>query len=271
MCLTVLEYLISCFGTARAGGTVNALNIMYRKAEIKQIVNDAGSKILITTPELAAIVLEIKDQLPSLKQIILTGRSFNQLLEKSSDAAPAVKLQGDDNMFLAYSSGTTGHPKGVILIYGAILPQGLGSANQLSLTNEDRRITSLPLFHLYGGGVILGGALVAGACLIVHPRFDAAKMLSNVAQARVNIIAGVPTMFADFNTLPENIIRKYHLACLDFGISAAPFFSPGLSTSRDYLRLRSWIFTGLPKPAAVSWVITGTGRGARVCGGSLPV
>lgn len=221
-----IEYIISCFGTARAGGTVNTLNIMYRKAEINHIVNDAGSKILITTPELASIVLEIKDELPSLEQIILTGDPFNQLLEKSSDAAPAVKLRGDDNMLLAYSSGTTGHPKGAVLTHGAILAQGIASANQLSLTYGDRIITSLPLFHLYGGVVILGGALVAGACLIVHPRFDAEKMLSNVAQARVNIIAGVPTMFNYFNTLPENIIRKYDLACLDFGISAGSVLFP---------------------------------------------
>ncbi len=221
-----LELLISLYGTAKAGGTINALNSMYKKAEINYIVNNSGSKIMITTPELAGNVLEIKDELPLLERIILTGDPFNQFLEKGSDATPAVELRAEDNMFLAYSSGTTGNPKGVVLTHGGISANAVATANRLGLSCTDKIITSLPLFHLYGGNVLLGGAMVAGACLIVHPRFDAEKILSSVAQARVNIIAGVPTMFAYFNALPENVIQKYDLACLDFGLSAGSVLFP---------------------------------------------
>lgn len=221
-----LEYLISCYGVAKAGGTVNALNTMFKKAEIKYIVNNAGSEIMIATPELAANVLEIKDELPLLKEIILTGDPFNQLLEKGSESPPAVDIQPDDNMLLAYSSGTTGNPKGVVHTHFSASAQAIGTANRLGLTYTDKIITSLPLFHLYGGNIILGGAIVAGACLVVHPRFDAEKILSSVAQHRVNIIAGVPTMFAYFNAVPENVIQKYDLACLDFGVSAGSILFP---------------------------------------------
>jgi long-chain acyl-CoA synthetase len=215
-----LEYLVSCYGVAKAGGTVNPLNTMFKKAEIKYIVNDAGSEILLATPELAEKVLEIKDELPVLKQVILTGDQFNRLLAKGSETAPAVDLQGDDNMFLAYSSGTTGNPKGVVHTHATASAQAIGTANRLGLTYNDKIISSLPLFHLYGGNIIMGGAIVAGSCLIVHPRFDAEKILSDVAKNRYNVIAGVPTMFAYFNALPENVIQKYDLACLDFGVSA---------------------------------------------------
>lgn len=221
-----LEYLVSCYGVAKAGGTVNPLNTMFKKAEIKYIVNDAGSEILITTPELADNVLEIKDELPLLKQVILTGDQFNRLLEKGSETPPKVDLQGHDNMFLAYSSGTTGNPKGVVHTHGTASAQAIGTANRLGLTYNDKIITSLPLFHLYGGNIILGGAIVAGSCLIVHPRFDAEKILSDVAKNRLNVIAGVPTMFAYFNALPESAIQKHDLACLDFGVSAGSILFP---------------------------------------------
>ena len=264
-----LEYLISCYGVAKAGGTVNALNTMFKKAEIKYIVNDAGSELMIATPELAENVLEIKDELPLLKQVILTGEAFNQLLEKGSESPPAVDIQPDDNMLLAYSSGTTGNPKGVVHTHFSASAQAIGTANRLGLTYNDKIITSLPLFHLYGGNIILGGAIVAGACLVVHPRFDAEKILSSVAQRRINIIAGVPTMFAYFNAVPENVIQKYDLACLDFGVSAGSILFPKVFYDfKELYALPSWIATGLPKPPAIYRAIINTAKkcpGRRAC------
>jgi long-chain acyl-CoA synthetase len=199
---------------------------MFKKAEIKYIVNDSGSEMLITTPELVSNVSEIRDELPLLNEIILTGEAFNNLLEKGSESPPAVDIQPDDNMFLAYSSGTTGNPKGVVHTHFSAAAQAIGTANRLGLSYNDKIITSLPLFHLYGGNIILGGAIVAGSCLVVHPRFDAEKILSSMAKYRVNIIAGVPTMFAYFNAVPANVINKYDLACLDFSVSAGSILFP---------------------------------------------
>ena len=71
-----LEYIIACYGVAKAGGVVNPLNTMFKSAEIKYIVNDSGSKIMVTTPELAGTVLDIKHELPLIEDMILTGDEF---------------------------------------------------------------------------------------------------------------------------------------------------------------------------------------------------
>ncbi len=76
-----LEYIITCYGAAKAGGVVNPLNTMFKSAEIKYIANDSGSRVLVTTPALADTVMEIKHELPLIENVILTGDAFNKLLE----------------------------------------------------------------------------------------------------------------------------------------------------------------------------------------------
>ena len=212
--------------TDRFARRVNPLNTMFRSSEIKYIVNDSKSKILVTTPELVDTVTEIKHDLPLIENIILTGNAFYKLLEESSDASPKVDIQGGDNMFLAYSSGTTGKPKGVVHTHRSATGQAVGSAIRLSLTDSDKIVSALPSFHLYGGNVILGGSIVAGACLIIHPRFDPERILSSVAECGANMVSGVPTMFAYLNDLPLSTISKYNLTSLVYCVSAGSILPP---------------------------------------------
>lgn len=260
-----LEYLISCYGVAKTGGVINPLNTMFKKSEIKYIVNDATSKIIITTPDLYANVAEVKDDLPYLKNIILTGEQFDNFIQNASESSPGVDIQPQDSMYLAYSSGTTGNPKGVVHTHFSTAAQAIGTANRLGFSHNDKIVTALPLFHLYGGNIILGGAIVAGSCLIVHNRFDAERILSSVEKYKANIIAGVPTMFAYLKDLPINVIGNRKHMSLDFCVSAGSILSSkNYSEFKDIYGIRILDCYGITEAAGN---LTGNYRyGAEVIG-----
>jgi malonyl-CoA/methylmalonyl-CoA synthetase len=96
---------------------------------------------------------------------------------------------------LCYTSGTTGSPKGALLTHGNVLasPEALRIAWRWS--PDDRLVLALPLFHMHGLGVGLHGSLLAGASIVLQPRFDADAVLDAARAERATLFFGVPTMY----------------------------------------------------------------------------
>jgi len=100
---------------------------------------------------------------------------------------------------------------------------------ELSLTGDDVYYTALPLFHIFGGAVVMGTTMQAGATLTLSARFDARETLEVIARDKATVMAGVPTMYnamlhvgdveADFSglrlclsggaALPEEVLRAF--------------------------------------------------------------
>lgn len=96
---------------------------------------------------------------------------------------------------IAFTSGTTGRPKGAILTHGNLL----ACAKSLNLAwrwnSEDRLILGLPLFHIHGLGVGINGTLCAGSSAILLPKFEPALVSRSIEQLSPTMFFGVPTMY----------------------------------------------------------------------------
>ncbi len=96
---------------------------------------------------------------------------------------------------IIYSSGTTGRPKGIVLGHRQLLANARLTMNVLGYGPEDRFLTLLPSFHLFGYSFdFLYSGLVRG-CLVTLPAFDADEALEMIKRHRITVLAGVPTMF----------------------------------------------------------------------------
>jgi long-chain acyl-CoA synthetase len=97
---------------------------------------------------------------------------------------------------LIYTTGTTGHPKGVMLTHRNLLFIAAVSSTLRGLAPQDRACGVLPISHVYGLASVMLGTLYAGACLYLAPRFSAAAMLRAITDDRLTILQGVPAMYA---------------------------------------------------------------------------
>ena len=99
-----------------------------------------------------------------------------------------------DPAVLAYSSGTTGEPKAVLLSGGAVASSSATYAELFGSTPQMRTAVAVPLFHNTGFVDGLGHALVCGGAVDLMRRFDANAVASGLASGRYNFFIGVPTM-----------------------------------------------------------------------------
>ncbi|UCE76923.1 MAG: AMP-binding protein, partial [Gammaproteobacteria bacterium] len=142
------------------------------------------------------------------------------------DAASA-ELDTDDAINIQYTSGTTGFPKAVVLSHHNILNNAYFSARAMHFTERDRLAVPVPFYHCFGMVLANLLCLSAGACLVLPcEHFDAAAVLTAIAQERCSAVHGVPTMFIAMLEHPE--FTSFDLSSLRTGIMAGAPCPPAL-------------------------------------------
>lgn len=124
------------------------------------------------------------------------------LLAGSEAAWPAVQPGRRDPGLLLFTSGSTGHPKGVLLSHGGLMNNARGVLAHTGLTPADRLLHVMPLHHTNALNNQVFAPLLAGACVALAGRFRAEDMPGLLQAWRPTIITGVPTMYARMLDLP---------------------------------------------------------------------
>lgn len=198
-----LEYLITYFAVARIGAVAVPFNILYKAAEIKYIVNNAEACVMVASQkEAQENVIGIREQLPSLKKLIIVGEKaiydtllFSDLLKEEKDSLEIVSCEPDDILTILYTSGTTGNPKGAMLTHNNYCQQAdLNACYILHINDQDLMLTAAPYCHIFFVSTVLG-PMYKGATVVVMPRFSPEMALEVISNYKVTHFAGVPTMY----------------------------------------------------------------------------
>ncbi|MCK4394679.1 AMP-binding protein, partial [Candidatus Bipolaricaulota bacterium] len=100
-----------------------------------------------------------------------------------------------DNVFILYTSGTTGNPKGAMLSHHNIAENARQVTQVLHTSEEDIFLLAVPFFHCFGCVMGIMGAITWGASLVPMSVFKAKEALELIEEEEVSILYGVPTMF----------------------------------------------------------------------------
>ncbi|MDD9991324.1 MAG: AMP-binding protein [Rhodospirillales bacterium] len=253
------EWLFLTFAIAKIGAVLVPLNTRYRTDDVAYTVrqSDSGTWISIDRSgpvDYAAMLRDVLPGLagqdpravaiegfPQLRRVVIVGESdvpgtlsWEAMLAGGaavSDAALAARAEAvdpDEPVMIGYTSGTTGHPKGVLHTH-LMIRNMRERANRIGLTFEDVIINPLPLFHMYGfseAGLI---GVIAGCKHVLLDRFDADECMRLVEAEGGTITHGFDTHYKEYLDSLERTPRD--ISSLRFGT-----FPSGMTSSARIAR-----------------------------------
>jgi long-chain acyl-CoA synthetase len=190
------EFVLAYYGCQKLGLTPVALNVAYVRDELAYIVRDSQAAAILSDPRFAGS-LPPPSETPSVRLRVGTADA-GALPFAALAAEPPLGARELDREAVAavlYTSATTGRPKGVMLTQGNVVSNAHATVHHLRMTEADRGLCALPLFHCFGQNFIMNALVAAGATLVLQERFVPPEFLAAVTAQRITILYAVPTMY----------------------------------------------------------------------------
>ena len=182
-----LGFLRCYLGSLRAGAVVVLANPGCTAPELAHLVSDSGARVAFADPGPARLLA----RLPAPPQTVaVTGVPPGP----PGGAGQRIRARPEDAALLAYTSGTTGRPKGVPLSHRQLVTSVRAAMAAWRWSADDVLVHALPLYHQHGlGGV--HATLIAGGTGHVRSKFTPADIVATARATQASVLLGVPTMY----------------------------------------------------------------------------
>lgn len=223
-----IEYVDFYCGLPKAGLVAVPLNFHMKEDELVYGINTADCKAILVESALLPRVEAVLGRFTHIgrEQVIvfdgevpagMTG--YNTLLDRASTVDPQVFVRSEDPFYIAYTSGTTGRPKGAVIPHCARVSAIITAVVERNMSHGDVTLSFAPLYHAAPMFAILGHLFV-GAQSVIMRQFDAEEVLRFVERYRVTTFFAVPTMFNFILMLPPEKLQAYDRSSLKLVTSA---------------------------------------------------
>ncbi|MBB3237522.1 malonate--CoA ligase [Phyllobacterium endophyticum] len=189
------EAVILYLACLRCGAVYLPLNTAYTLAELDYFIGDAEPRLVVVASADQGGVKKITKPHGAIVETLDadgTGSLLDLARDEPADFVDAARA-ADDLAAILYTSGTTGRSKGAMLTHGNLLSNALTLRDYWHVTENDRLIHALPIFHTHGLFVATNVTLLAGASMFLLSKFDADEVISLLPQA--TMLMGVPTFY----------------------------------------------------------------------------
>ncbi|MDG0970074.1 MAG: long-chain-fatty-acid--CoA ligase [Porticoccaceae bacterium] len=248
-------------GTAKANVVIAGVNWRLAMPEVEYILNDACVEILFVGAEFYDMVMQLAPNLPAISQIIAIDGNHHkwvdycQWRDSQNTADPLLPISLEDDVLQLYTSGTTGHPKGVQLTNGNYLDVLDQAANGGwgDWDEGEASIVAMPIFHVAGVNVGVVG-LAQGLVNVVLKDVDPVVILDLLEKYRVKYAFFVPAVILFMNSIPG--VRDRDFSNLDFLLyGASPISEDVLLTAKDIFKCNFCQVYGLTETCGAGTIL----------------
>jgi malonyl-CoA/methylmalonyl-CoA synthetase len=202
--IELIELYLACVKT---GVIFVPVNVLYREREIAHITGDAEPRAFID--------------------------SIEQIPVSDDESRPPLDLDGSTPAAIIYTSGTTGASKGAVLTHDNFASNAVNLTASWQITERDRFLLALPLFHIHALGNGLHAWLLSGCRMRLLERFDRTTILDEFREFRPTLFFGVPTMYVRLLDTPRDVARAIGSHMRLFVSGSAPLPAQVLEEFRE--------------------------------------
>jgi fatty-acyl-CoA synthase len=198
-------YAVPCMGAV-----LHTLNLRLHPEQLAYVINHAKDRVLIVDASLLPLVEKIRAQLDTVEEIVVMSdapggqgisqgtRDYETILAAAPPEFAWPALDEQTAAALCYTSGTTGHPKGVLYSHRALVLHTLGFsiADAFQIRQRDVVLAIVPMFHANAWGLPFAAGMLGCSVVLPGPHLGPKDLVDLIESEGVTFVGGVPTIVA---------------------------------------------------------------------------
>jgi fatty-acyl-CoA synthase len=189
------------------GRVLHTVNVRLSDDELAYILDHAGDEAVLVDPDFLPVVERIRHRVPSLRHVVVLAEGgsadatsalvYEDLIDGCPTHYEPPHIPESTPLGLCYTSGTTGHPKGVEYTHRSAFLHTLActSAAGMGIGPGDAVLPQVPMFHANAWGMPYAALAVGAKQVFFAGNLDAAAFVDTLLEERVTVTAGVPTVW----------------------------------------------------------------------------
>jgi fatty-acyl-CoA synthase len=252
------RHLEAYYAVPMMGAIVHTLNLRLHPTEIGYIARHAGDSVVLVDRSLLPLLNQFVESVPSVRHVIVMGDDgptpegkldYERLLAAEPAEYAWPRLDENTAATICYTSGTTGNPKGVVYSHRSNVLHALVSSlpDETDLSQTDVVLPVVPMFHANCWGFAHMAAAVGASLVFPGPKLDPESLLDLMAETKVTVAAGVPTIWIGILAQLDAHPKKWDLSSLRHmmvgGSAAPPAMIEGFERRHDLKVVHAWGMT----------------------------